>query len=77
MSAIQFKGICDIIMAHTEHNKSKRSSGFLLIIVGAILFMMAPTRLSDSPEMGWVVIIFGFIIGGFGFYVQFFRKKKG
>jgi len=64
-------------MAHREHNKSRRSPGFLLIIMGAILFMIAPTRLGDSPELGWTIIIFGFIIGGFGFYVQFFKGKKG
>jgi len=64
-------------MAHTEHNKSKRSPGFLLIILGAILFMLSPSQLNDSPDIGRAAIILGFIIGGFGFYVQFFRKKKG
>jgi len=62
-------------MAHSQHNK-KRSRGFLMIILGALLFMLAPTQLSDSPELGGIAIIFGFIVGGIGFYIQFVKGKS-
>ena len=62
-------------MAHSQHNK-KRSGGFLMIILGALLFMLAPSQLSDSPESGGAAIIFGFIVGGIGFYIQFVKGKS-
>ena len=62
-------------MVHDEHNK-RRSGGFLLIIFGALIFFLAPTYLADSPDLGWAAIIFGFIIGGIGFYMNFLRKRK-
>ncbi len=62
-------------MAHSQHNK-KRSSGFFMIILGALLFMLAPSQLGDSPELGAAVIIFGFIVGGIGFYIQFVKGKS-
>ena len=62
-------------MAHSQHNK-KRSRGFFMIILGALLFMLAPTQLSDSPELGGAAIIFGFIVGGIGFYTQFVKGKS-
>ena len=62
-------------MAHREYNK-KSSGGFFMIILGALLFMLAPWQLSDSPELGGVAIIFGFIIGGIGFYIQFVKGKS-
>ena len=62
-------------MAHDEHNKRK-SGGFLLIILGALIFFLAPTYLTDSPELGGAAIAFGFIIGGIGFYMTFLRKRK-
>ena len=60
-------------MAHSQHNK-KRSGGFFMIILGALLFMLAPSQLGESPELGGAVIIFGFIVGGIGFYLRFVRK---
>lgn len=63
-------------MAHSEHNKQRRSGGFFLIIFGAILFMLAPWQLSETPELGFAAIVFGFIIGGIGFYLQFVRGRS-
>jgi len=63
-------------MAHNEHNRPKRSGAFMLIILGAIIFITAPTFLADSPELGGTAIVFGFIIGGLGFYLNFIRGKK-
>ncbi len=68
--------LIDDIMAHDEHNKSKRSGAFFLIIFGALLFVVAPTFLSEEPELGLVAIIAGFCIGGLGFYLHFVRGKK-
>jgi len=62
-------------MAHSQYNK-KRSGGFFMIILGALLFMLAPSQLTDSPELGGIVIIFGFIIGGIGFYIQFVKGRS-
>ena len=63
-------------MAHSEHNKQRRSGGFFLIIFGAILFMLAPWQLSETPELGFAAIVFGFIIGGIGFYLQFVKGRR-
>jgi vacuolar-type H+-ATPase subunit I/STV1 len=63
-------------MAHSEHNKQRKSGGFFLIIFGAILFMLVPWQLSDSPELGFAAIVFGFIIGGIGFYIQFVKGRR-
>lgn len=63
-------------MVHDEHNKPRRSGAFFLIIFGALLFVMAPTFLSDDPELGAVAIIAGFLIGGLGFYLHFVRGRR-
>ncbi|MFQ6024997.1 MAG: hypothetical protein ACE5JT_00575 [Nitrosopumilaceae archaeon] len=63
-------------MAHNEHNKPRRSGGFFLIIFGALLFILVPTYLKDSPELGIAAIVFGFIVGGLGFYLNFIRGRK-
>ncbi|MFB5611109.1 MAG: hypothetical protein ACE5R3_05205 [Nitrosopumilaceae archaeon] len=68
--------LIDVIMAHDEHNKPKRGGAFFLIIFGALLFVMAPTFLSDDPELGAIAIISGFLIGGLGFYLHFVRGRK-
>jgi len=62
-------------MAHDQHNK-KRSGGFFLIIVGALIFITAPTYLADSPEIGMAAIVLGFLVGGLGFYLKFFKGRK-
>lgn len=61
-------------MAHSEHNKPKKSGAFFLIILGALLFIITPTWFADKPETGLVIIVLGFLIGGLGFYLRFLRK---
>jgi len=63
-------------MAHRGYNKQRRGGGFFLIILGAILFMIAPWQLAETPELGWTVIIFGFLIGGIGFYLNFVKGRR-
>jgi len=63
-------------LVHREHNKPRKTKGFFLIILGAILFIITPTYLADSPELGGITIIFGFLIGGIGFYLNFFKGRK-
>jgi len=62
-------------MVHTEHNKPKRSTSLLLIILGAVLFMVGPTQYQDSPELGILALVFGFILGGIGFYLKYVKGK--
>ena len=62
-------------MVHNEHNKPKRSSSLLLIILGAVLFMIGPTQYQDSPELGILALVFGFILGGIGFYLKYVKGK--
>lgn len=62
-------------MVHREHNKPRKSGAFFLIIFGAILFIIAPTYLAESPELGYTTIISGFIIGGIGFYLKYLKGR--
>ena len=62
-------------MAHSEHNKSKNSGGFALIIFGALLLILAPSINPSNPELGIIALIGGIIIGGIGFYLRFIRTK--
>ncbi len=62
-------------MVHDEHNKPKRSSSLLLIILGAVLFMIGPTQYQDYPELGILALVFGFILGGIGFYLKYVKGK--
>ncbi len=61
-------------MVHGDHNKN-RSGGFFLIILGALIFITSPLYLADSPTLGGAAIVFGFIVGGLGFYMNFIRGK--
>ena len=61
-------------MAHSEHNRPKKSGAFFLIILGAVLFMISPTWFANRPEIGFSIIALGFAIGGMGFYFRFIRK---
>jgi len=63
-------------MVHDEHNKPKKSGSFLLIILGAVLLIIAPTIYPNESELGFLAFVFGFIIGGIGFYVRFIRKAR-
>ena len=61
-------------MVHDEHNKPKKSGNFFLIILGAVLLIIAPTIHPSSPELGTLAFVFGFTVGGIGFYLRFVRK---
>lgn len=63
-------------MAHSEHNKPKKSGSYALIIFGAFLFVSAPLFFGPGTTEGGIAIVFGFIVGGIGFYLGFVRKKK-
>ena len=63
-------------MAHSEHNRSKKSGGFVLIILGALLLFLAPNVNPTSPELGMLSLVGGIIIGGTGFYIKFIKTKK-
>lgn len=62
-------------MAHSEHNKSRNSGSFVLIIFGALLLILAPTINPDNPVLGITALIGGIIIGGLGFYLKFIRTR--
>ena len=47
-----------------------------MIIAGALLLMVSPTQYSTYPELSIAGLIFGFIIGGIGFYLKFIQGRK-
>lgn len=61
-------------MAHSEHNRPK-GSGMVLIAIGILIFVFAPNYFKNDITAGLAVIIFGFVIGGLGFYISFVKKK--
>ena len=63
-------------MAHNQHNKSRNSGGFALIILGALLLFLAPNINPTNPELGILALVGGLIIGGIGFYLKFIRTKE-
>ena len=63
-------------MAHSEHNRSKKSGSFVLILFGAFLFISSTLFFELGSDQGKIVVILGFVIGGIGFYLGFIRKKK-
>lgn len=62
-------------MAHSEHNRSKNSGGFALIILGALLLFVAPNINPTNPELGILALIGGIITGGIGFYLKFIKNR--
>jgi hypothetical protein len=62
-------------MAHSEHNKSKNSGSFAMIILGALLLYLAPNINPSNPALGAIALIGGIIIGGVGFYLKFIRTS--
>jgi len=62
-------------MVHSEHNKTKNSGSFALIIFGALLLILAPTINPSSPVLGAIALIGGIVIGGIGFYLKFIRVR--
>jgi len=63
-------------MAHDQHNKSRSSGSFALIILGALLLFLAPNINPTSPELGILALVGGIVIGGLGFYLKFIRNKE-
>jgi len=63
-------------MAHSEHNKSKNSGSFVLIIFGALLLYLAPNIYPETPMLGTISLFGGIGIGGIGFYLKFFRGRE-
>ena len=62
-------------MVHGEHNRSKNSGGFAIIILGALLLFLAPNIHPEMPELGIIALIGGIIIGSIGFYLKFFKGR--
>lgn len=62
-------------MAHSEHNRPK-GSGMILIVIGIFIFIFAPSYFKNDIIGGLSIIILGFVVGGFGFYISFLKKKK-
>lgn len=63
-------------MAHNQHNKSRRSGGFALIILGALLLMLAPNINPTNPELAVLALFGGIVIGSIGFYLRFIRNRE-
>jgi len=63
-------------MAHNQHNKSRKSGGFALIILGALLLMLAPSINPTNPELAIPALFGGIIIGSIGFYLKFMRNRE-
>ena len=62
-------------MVHSEHNKSKNSGGFALIILGALLLIIGPQEAIVPKSMSVATWIAGLLIGGLGFYLKFIRHR--
>ena len=63
-------------MAHSQHNKSRNSGGFALIILGALLLFLAPNIHPTDPVLGTLALLGGIIIGSLGFYLKFIRNRQ-
>lgn len=61
-------------MAHSEHNRPK-SGGMVLIAIGILIFVFAPGYFKTDFAGGMAAIIFGFVVGGIGFYISFLKRK--
>ena len=62
-------------MAHNEHNRP-RGSGMILIAIGILIFVFAPGYIKNDMGTGIAAIVIGFLLGGFGFYIAFLKKRK-
>jgi len=62
-------------MVHGEHNRSRNSGGFALIILGALLLIIGPQEAIVPASLSVITWIGGMVIGGIGFYLKFFRWR--
>jgi hypothetical protein len=62
-------------MVHGEHNRSKNSGGFALIIFGALMLFLAPQEATVEAGLGPIAWIVGIAVGSIGFYLKFFRWR--
>ncbi len=63
-------------LVHSEHNRSRKSGGFALIILGALLLFLAPNIYPQMPQLGTAALIGGMVVGGIGFYLKFVRGRS-
>ena len=62
-------------MVHGEHNKSRNSGGFALIILGALMLIVGPQEGIVPKSLSVIVWIGGIAIGSIGFYLKFVRNR--
>ena len=62
-------------MVHGEHNKSRNSGGFALIILGALMLIIGPQEAIVPKSWSVIVWVGGIIIGCIGFYLKFVRNR--
>ena len=62
-------------MVHSEHNRSKNSGGFAMIILGALLLIIGPQEAIVPKSLSVIVWIGGISIGGIGFYLKFIKNR--
>jgi hypothetical protein len=62
-------------MVHGEHNKSRNSGGFALIILGALLIIIGPNPEIVPASLSIITWVGGIIIGGIGFYLKFIKNR--
>ena len=62
-------------MVHGEHNKSRNSGGFALIILGALMLIIGPQEAIVPKSLSVIVWIGGISIGGIGFYLKFVKNR--
>ena len=62
-------------MVHGEYNKSKKSGGFALIILGALMLIIGPQEAIVPKSLSVIVWIGGIAIGGIGFYLKFIKNR--
>jgi hypothetical protein len=62
-------------MVHGEHNKSRNSGGFALIILGALMLIVGPQEAIVPKSMSVIVWAGGIVIGGIGFYLKFVKNR--
>ena len=62
-------------MVHGEHNKSRNSGGFALIILGALMLIVGPQEAIVPKSLSVIVWVGGIAIGGIGFYLKFVKTR--